>query len=252
MSEHPRRQGRSKWNPLNITLAVFVGLFLLLLLSPVLQDALMYPGRQESRRINYCQSNMRQLGLALDQYTQDADGMLPPATESNGLKWREAIYPFVKSTGVYQCPDDSRRGDFTPDNLPRSYAANHLGADSRGRERGAFAAVGEAPVMLTQFSQPSKTIFLCDTQASDASEWNMVSPAFLPSTGRELFVHVPGHAFYEHPGGALTCLFADGHVKRLKPMATLTPVNLWTRDNARFTGQDLQNARAVLTHAEDE
>lgn len=80
----------------------------------------------------------------------------------------------------------------------------------------------------------------------------MVSPAFLPSTGRRLYAHEAGLIFRERPGVTVNCVFADGHVKSLKPAATLTPVNLWTRDNAPFTGQDLQNARAILKHAEDE
>jgi hypothetical protein len=35
-------------------------------------------------------------------------------------------------------------------------------------------------------------------------------------------------------------------------MSTLTPINLWTHDNAPFSGQDLQNAQAILKHAEQE
>ena len=188
----------------------------------------------------------------MEQYAQDADGALPPSATPNGTSWREAIYPFIKSTGVYQCPRHSQDGNYTAANLPRSYAVNHLGPDSRGQERGAFAVPRQALVMLTRLTQPSDTVFLCDTQASEAPEWNIVSPAFLPDTGRELYTHVPRHIFYEHPSGTLNCLLADGHVKRLKPLATLAPVNLWTRDNAPFTGQDLQNARAILKHAEDE
>lgn len=80
----------------------------------------------------------------------------------------------------------------------------------------------------------------------------MVSPAFLPGTGRSLYAHLPLHAFYEHPAGVVNCLFADGHVKGMKVATTLSPVNLWTRDNAPFAGPDLTNAQAILTHAEKE
>ncbi len=250
MSERPRRSGRNKSNPFRVALAVVIGALLLFLFSPLL-IVLIYPGRHECARMIECQSNMKQLGLALDEYTQDADGVLPPSTAPNGTTWRAAIYPFVRSTRVYQCPDDLRH-DYTADNLPRSYAANHLGPDGRGHERGAFAVAGQSPVMLTQFNQLGKTIFLCDTQASDAPEWNMVSAAFRPGKDRELYAHDARLIFYERPGVTLNCLFADGHVKRLKPVATLSPVNLWTRDNSPFTGTDLQNAQAILKHAEDE
>ena len=80
----------------------------------------------------------------------------------------------------------------------------------------------------------------------------MVSPGFLPDTGRELHTHKPNHAFYAHPKGILNCLFTDGHVKGMWPESTMTPTNFWTRDNAPFTGPNLQNAQAILRHAEDE
>lgn len=85
----------------------------------------------------------------------------------------------------------------------------------------------------------------------------MAAPAAFPGRWRNAMSqrprkNKPRHLFYEHPIGTLNCLFTDGHVKALKPMATLTPVNLWTRDNAPFTGQDLSNAQAILKHAEDE
>jgi len=236
---------------LNITVAVLIGLFLLMLFPPMF-ELLIYPGQHESARLASCQSNMKQLGLAMEQYTQDSNGVLPPSTARNGMGWREAIYPFVKSTDVYRCPRYRQSGDYSPDNLPRSYAANHLGPDSQRQERGAFALAGEPPVMLTQFKQPGETITLCDTQASNASEWNMGSQTFLSGAGRQLYIHHPGHPFYERPVGTLNCLFTDGHVKRLKPTATLAPINLWTRNNAPFMGHDLQNARAILKHAEDE
>ncbi len=80
----------------------------------------------------------------------------------------------------------------------------------------------------------------------------MTSPAFLPPSGREPYTHKPSHYFYQHPTGALNVLFVDGHVKAMKPDATLTPINLWTPNNVPFAGQDLSNARAILTHAEGE
>ena len=77
-------------------------------------------------------------------------------------------------------------------------------------------------------------------------------PPFCRPTGRELYAHIPRHMFYEHPHGFVNFLLADNHVKAMKPLSTLTPINLWAQDNAPFSGQDLQNAQAILKHAEQE
>lgn len=182
-----------------------------------------------------CMSNMKQLGLALTQYSQDYNELLPPAATSDSSGWREATYPYVKSTSVYRCPDDERdRNKDAPGHLPESYAMN------------AFC-LSNAAIL-----DPKKTISVADTRGFGGEEWDMTAPAFLPSTGRELYTHKPSHYFYEHPTGWVNCLFNDGHVKAMKPMDTLTPTNLWTPSNAAFTGQSLTSARAILTHAENE
>ena len=70
-----------------------------------------------SRRAT-CQSNLKQLGLAFIQYEQDADQRMPPGVNANGNGWAGEIYPFVKSTGVYRCPEDKQDGSYV------SYAEN--------------------------------------------------------------------------------------------------------------------------------
>ena len=205
---------------------------LLLVLFPVFQKP------AENRRYDPaygCMINMKQLGLASIQYMQDNDETFPTAAAATGKDWREATYFYVKSVGVYRCPSDT--SGISPDtleNLPKSYAANS-------------ALLGHSLASVS-----SNNIFAADTRGFDGEDWDIRSPAFLPSTGRTLYAHFPKHPFYEHPSGGLNVLYIDGHVKRLPPMNTLTPINLWTRDNAPFTGQDLANAQAILRHAEKE
>lgn len=229
-----------------------MGIVLLLLIVaavmlPVFQPSPIYSDT------NHSLSNMKQLAIALTQYEQDSDDTMPAATSPGGHGWREAIYPFVKSVPVYSRPDYDYKHHNTLDDLPLSFAANHIGPDDRGVERGAFALVGERPVKLTQFTDPSVVIMLASVRGVDGEYWNITDAAFLPQTGRELFAQKPRHAFYERPAGLAMFAYVDGHVKGTrKATAMLAPVNLWTRNNAPFTGRDLQNARAILKHAEDE
>jgi len=212
-------------------------------------------GNLTGMRRGACQSNMKQLGLALTQYMQDNDAeALPASVSPTGQSWREAIYPYVKSTGVYQCPDDRRSGgSYSPTNLPKSYGAVSLGPGPDGKDRGAFAGPTQKPTkLLWDFINPSQTIMVTEMRGWGGADWNMVSPAFLPTTGRRLYAHFPKHWFFERPPGRVNVLFMDNHVKALAPEDTLTPTNLWTRDNVPFTGPDLLNAQAILARAAQE
>ena len=63
---------------------------------------------REKARQTSCTSNLKQMGLGLTQYIQDNDETFPSNFWHNdGRGWAGSIYPYVKSTGVYKCPDDS-------------------------------------------------------------------------------------------------------------------------------------------------
>lgn len=89
--------------------------------------AILFPvfGRaRENARRSSCQSNLKQIGLALIQYSQDYDEMLiadwyspgtsPGDTERQSTpnaqyKWMDAAYPYTKSEQIFTCP--SATGD---------------------------------------------------------------------------------------------------------------------------------------------
>ena len=76
--------------------------------------AILFPAfaraRENARRAS-CQSNLKQIGLGLIQYTQDFDETQVPwraggAASYSGTSyfWNDAIYPYVKSEQVFNCP----------------------------------------------------------------------------------------------------------------------------------------------------
>ncbi len=101
------RSGKPKGFTL-IELLVVIAIIAILaaILFPVFQKV-----RENARRTS-CLSNEKQLGLAFIQYNQDFNERFPCASAvvpgSTGYPngWANMIYPYVKSVGLYGCPDD--------------------------------------------------------------------------------------------------------------------------------------------------
>ena len=103
-----------------IELLVVIAIIAILaaILFPVFAQA-----REKARQIT-CASNLKQLGIACLSYTEDYDEQLPSSWSGpNGYgasnpatgvyKWMDAVYPYVKSVGVYHCPDDAGQNGST-------------------------------------------------------------------------------------------------------------------------------------------
>ena len=71
---------------------------------------------REKARQTACVSNMKQLGLAFMQYSQDNDEGMPmafdpgfPGVGPGQGGWAGAIFPYVKAKGAFACPSDGSR-----------------------------------------------------------------------------------------------------------------------------------------------
>lgn len=186
-----------------------------------------------------CLSNMKMLGVALAQYADNDDGLMPNISDKPGSKntWRAMIYPQIKSKGIYRCPED--KSPPAPDGYAPSYAANYSGTYNGGpldKGNGAFAGPGSYPLSLNKFPDPGHLIVLCEVDHSNAPEFNIDDPVrFAPGKHILSVRHSDGSNY----------LLADGHSKWYRPFRT---GGLWYRDPEKPLSA---NAQAVLRSGHD-
>ena len=177
-----------------IELLVVIAVIALLaaILFPVFARA-----RENARRAS-CQSNLKQIGLALAQYQQDYDERTLVVDESTGYTWFQPLQPYIKSEQVFRCPSLSESWPTPADTPPSDYAINGFFTHS---------------LSLATFQQTSEQIAmgerLKDFDETDYHPWEPTE--FEPHLQKER--HFDGSNY----------LFADGHVKWLKWARTLTP-----------------------------
>jgi len=148
-----------------------------------------------------CQGNLKQLGLAMKQYSQDYDDHLPLVAAGNPPQgWADAVMPYVRAHVIYNCPADY----FEPhSDIPtqRGYCEYWYNLRLGGqRDRGIVS-----PAMTVQMGEGGDGFDLTDSRYSKAS----LSPRWATD---------PASPSWRHRGGA-NYGFADGHVKWLAPGA---------------------------------
>ena len=178
--------------------------------------AILFPAfaraRENARRAT-CQSNMKQLGLGFIQYLQDYDERYPIGAPNNGMTgagWGGSVYPYVKSTQVYLCPDDSSLYTIGPNAVEVSYAVNANITNPSGDDstyKGGTAA---------SLNATARTVLLLETaytggDVQDGQETGVTAVGVLTSAtwGYCYFCYQPG-SIVSRTGGNFLGWFATG------------------------------------------
>ncbi|MCW3059449.1 MAG: prepilin-type N-terminal cleavage/methylation domain [Capsulimonas sp.] len=146
-------QSRKGFTLIELLVVIAIIAILAAILFPVFAKA-----REKARQIS-CASNMRQIGLGMLQYTQDNEENYPTGSAGTlGAGWAGAVYPYVKSTATFKCPDDSSQPPAGVSSVV-SYAGNlnFMRRDSTNDPLDPHS--GQALASLTS---PAKTVLLCE------------------------------------------------------------------------------------------
>ncbi len=183
--------------------------------------AILFPvfgSARETARTATCSSNLKQIYLGTQLYVQDNNGTYPnPGYVSTKCGWANLVYPYVKSTDVFQCPR-AAHGEFRTgcppdsedgqDHWDGSYDFNVLRVGTRQFIRESLVG------------QPSKVMLFRDGSGTTLDAYGVehfTEPGASFDNAYDVAVYQMknlAETDRAHNEGLNIC-FADGHVKRL-------------------------------------
>jgi prepilin-type N-terminal cleavage/methylation domain-containing protein len=243
-----------------IELLVVIAIIAILaaILFPVFAQA------RESARTSVCLSNVKQLSLGAMMYVQDYDeefwawnwgffcnGGNNGKPRDSSAFWTMAIYPYVKNTGVYQCPDDILQWDdawannegqscsddngandmFAPGPGVYYWDTGNAGWNPKHVSYGANESL-DGSTKLAAIHAPANVMLFGDCAGQLADDWNGVSGNL--GAGNNPNWIVSRSAFAGDPNGC--CLMWDSQ-------QTASQFEQMTSDNGvAITGSYLENS----------
>ena len=156
-----------------------------------------------------CQSNMKQLGLAMTMYSQDYDSTLPMysmlfGNGADNSTWDVVILPYMKNRQILFCPDNKMQGNALAgaQGSLRGYAEPRMLGQPAGDK-------DPRCVTLDQPPNPSKTVMLLEKGGNPIGWWADAGCEYPDQMGKDKVYPAIG---MPHNGGK-NFLFLDGHVK---------------------------------------
>ena len=233
-----------------IELLVVIAIIAILaaILFPVFAQA------REAARKASCQSNLKQMALAMQMYADDNDEVMVPANirytgdvaVDRLNTWDHLIQPYVKNGGIFKCP--SWMAKATAPDWPLTYGINYrlFQFDTVNRDDAPLLWNGETASMAALRS-PASTIWVTDnarvlnpaampTHQEDPTKWQLDKVNNFNLYGYVRFPQDPPDAGYVgccyngdpwrpapiHMGGT-NVAFCDGHVKHYKTEKLVNP-----------------------------
>jgi prepilin-type N-terminal cleavage/methylation domain-containing protein/prepilin-type processing-associated H-X9-DG protein len=231
------KQRKSGFTLIELLVVIAIISILAAILFPVFARA------RENARKSACMSNLKQIGLAAMQYTQDYDERFPianlyygsPIAGPNGY-WYNLLQPYTKSLQVFVCPSSG------PTTYTCSYGWNIAGTKPLNTVGNGFGYIPSTPstpdgsvgVSQAAIQQPSTTIMAADPTSNGYGSNGLYALGYMSTQAYTPVLHggkpysATSVSVTDYSGGG-NYLFADGHVKFLQ--ATMAYCNgMWDID----------------------
>ncbi|MEO7719746.1 MAG: DUF1559 domain-containing protein [Capsulimonas sp.] len=275
---HPssRQRMSSAFTLIELLVVIAIIAILAAILFPVFAKA------REKARQTSCSSNMRQLGLGFLQYEQDYEEM-SPGSDAFGQGWGGRIYPYVKSSGVYGCPDDPTSPEAGTSKISYATNVNLIAGMNPDGSTLSTTFLGGSPTYpsIASWTSPANTVQLFEIQgntnaytgvphygvnvsdlyegrtgngcgavagaggAAPSTNWN-IAKYDTGNIGGYLVNTVGGVG--RHTDGA-NYLAVDGHVKWLKPERVSAGLSAVSADAVEIHNTALNAGKATGTNS---
>ncbi len=249
---HAKKTAKGGFTLIELLVVIAIIAILAAILFPVFGRA------RENARRSSCQSNLKQIGLGILQYTQDYDERFPQTVQDPGQYqgWVQLVTPYIKSYQLFQCSSEPTTGATFTDST-HGYYEGYVppsGINTRNQTdyfynkfAGAAAGGYATGSTITQVNNPAVSILSgdADPNTSDSGMQGFSDMPRYHAAGEQgdLCAGILGAASQtsgncsdraalhrrtaaiRHLEGA-NYLFADGHVKFQKPSqlyGSLTP-----------------------------
>lgn len=226
---------RNAFTLIELLVVIAIIAILAAILFPVFAQA-----RDKARQTS-CASNLKQLALGMIQYNQDYDEAYPIGRSDfyYCAGWAHPVMPYLKSTGVFRCPNDPTT--YKPAPGVEWQAVSYIINDAMIGDGNRDSSGNGQPAYLAKLNAPASTVLFCEAYGvamdlnnaadTDFSSAGTMGTQYWTSGGKgsptNLFArYATGNPVgqdlnqYEntkgiHSGGS-NYAAADGHIKWLK------------------------------------